>query len=323
MNPRTRFTERFGIELPILSAPMAGASDGRLAAAVSATGGLGSFGAMHPQQSTGWVGEQVELIRATTDRPFGVGFITPFLRYFEDRFELALQAGVPAIILSFGAPDPWMQRAHDAGARVVCQVQTLDEAREAEAAGADAIVAQGTEAGGHTGTMAMLPLLGAVLDACPDTPVLAAGGIGDGRSLAAVLAAGADGAIVGTALLATTEAPTREFVKDLIVASDGGDTVWTRAYDIVSGIPWPAGIGERVRRNAFTERWEGRDDELRGQTDDVAAALPAPDTFDPDESEVLYGQAAAFVDEVRPVAAVLEAMVAGATRRLKDGIGGL
>ena len=164
--------------------------------------------------------------------------------------------------------------------------------------------------------MGLLPLLGSVLDACPDVPVLAAGGVASGRTLAAVLAMGADGAWIGSAFIATDEAAVRDDrMKDLIVASDGGDTVWTRAYDIVGGLPWPEGIGERVRSNSFTARWEGREGELRGAREEI----DDPDaTFDPDESAVLYGQSAAFVSSIRPAAAVIDEITTGAARLLSS-----
>jgi nitronate monooxygenase len=175
----------------------------------------------------------------------------------------------------------------------------LGQALVAVDAGADALAAQGTEAGGHTGSMGLLPLLGSVLDRCGDVPVIAAGGVASGRTLAAVLAMGADGAWIGSAFLATTEAVvSNEQLKDLIVASDGSDTVWTRAYDILDGLPWPEGIGERVRANSFTRRWAGRDDELRAQRRDVER----PASNDIDEAPVLFGQSAAFVERVRPAA---------------------
>jgi nitronate monooxygenase len=145
--------------------------------------------------------------------------------------------------------------------------------------------------------------------------VLAAGGVASGRTLAGVLAMGADGAWIGSAFIATDEAPASDDrVKDLIVASDGGDTVWTRSYDIVTGHPWPEGIGERVRANAFTARWDGRDDELRAAREEIAD--PAAAAFDPDESPVLYGQSAAFVRTIRPAADVIDELVLEAARLL-------
>jgi nitronate monooxygenase len=312
---RTRFTERFGLRYPVMSAPMALHSGGQLAAAVTAAGGLGSFGGVHPAKGPDWIAAEIGAIRAVTDGPFAVGFITAFLPMFEPLFEAALAGGAggadrPAVIaLSFGDPQPWAGRARDAGARVMCQVQTFDDAARAVDAGADVLVAQGTEAGGHTGTMGLLPFLGAVAGRWPDVPVLAAGGIADGRTLAAALTAGADGAWLGTAFLATPEAvEVHDVHKELIVASDGGDTVATRAYDIVSGLPWPAGIVERGRRNRFNDEWAGREVELAARREEFA---PPPGTVpfqvppDPDTDGVLYGQSAAFVTAVRPAAEVL------------------
>lgn len=320
---RTRFTDRFGVTHPILSAPMAGETDGRLAAAVSNAGALGTFGAMHRGRDDAWVVEQIELIRASTDRPFGVGFITEFVPYFQARWDAVIDARVPVVALSFGDPEPWLSRAHDAGALVVCQVQSVVDAGRALDAGADALAAQGNEAGGHTGTMGLLPLLGAVLDlvgnGAGDTPVLAAGGVGDGRTLAGVLAMGGDGAWIGTPFLATTDAPeTATPLRDRIVASDGSDTVFTHAYDIAEGRPWPPGIGERVRANAFTERWSAREAELVAQRDDVRAQLRAADAFDPAESKLAYGQSAALVTRVRSVAEVVDDFVRDAERQLRQ-----
>jgi nitronate monooxygenase len=315
---RTRFTEMFGLTYPVMSAPMALHSGGRLAGAVTAAGGLGSFGGVHPAKGPDWIEAEIATIRQATDGPYAVGFITAFLPMFEPLFEASLGGGgeadgPPAVIaLSFGDPQPWLDRAKKAGARVMCQVQTYDDAARAVDAGADVLVAQGTEAGGHTGPMSLLPFLAGVAERWPDVPVLAAGGIADGRTLAAALTAGADGAWVGTAFLATPEAvEVHDIHKELIVASDGGDTVLTRAYDIVSGLPWPAGIAERTRRNRFTDEWTGRDVELQGRREEFA---PPPGTVpfqappDPDSDGVLYGQGAGLVPAVRPAGDVLRTM---------------
>ena len=302
---RTRFTEMFDARHPIMSAPMAMHSGGNLAAAVSAAGGVGSFGGIHVTEPPGWVVEQAALVRERTDRPFAIGFITPFLEFTEPYFQAALEARPAAIAFSFSDPGDWARRAKDAGCRVICQVQTFTDAERAVQAGADVLVAQGTEAGGHTGTMSLLPLLAGVAEAHPDVVLLAAGGIGDGRTLAASLLAGADGAWLGTAFLATHEAvEISDDHKAAIVASDGGDTVFTRAYDIASGLPWPATIGERVRRDAFTDEWAERESELRRVRQDVTPG-----------DALLYGQSARSVDSVVPAAEVVR-RVSGAAEQL-------
>jgi len=304
----TRFTELFGLEHPVMSAPMAMHSGGTLAAAVSAAGGLGSFGGIHRTGGPDWVRAQADLVRASTDRPYAIGFITTFLDFAEPLFAAALDAQPEAIALSFGDPRPWIERVRDAGAHVICQVQTLADADVAVEAGTDLLVAQGTEAGGHTGTMSLLPLLAAVAERHPDVPLLAAGGVGDGRTLASAMVAGADGAWLGTAFLATNEAvEIGDDHKQAIVASDGGDTVFTRAYDIASGLPWPSGIGERVRRDAFTDEWADREDELRSRREEVQPPQP-----------LLFGQSAAFVGAVRSAADVVRTISKEAERVLRE-----
>jgi nitronate monooxygenase len=317
----SRFTEMFGLDYPVMSAPMALHSGGTLAGAVSAAGGLGSFGGFHPTNGPDWIRSEVAKIRARTERPFGVGFITHFMPFVEPLFEAALSEAPALLALSFGDPSPWVERCHASGSRVVCQVQTYAHADLAVEAGADALVAQGTEAGGHTGEMGLLPLLAGVATRHPDVPVLAAGGIGDGRTLAAAMTAGADGAWLGTAFLATPEAVEIDEVhKHLIVDSDGADTVYTHAYDIVSGLPWPRGIGERVRRNQFTEDWTDREAELRAHGEEIAVARSGQSGNSGEDlatREVLYGQSARFVGAIRPVAEVIRTVCDEAERLLR------
>lgn len=301
----TRFTEMFGLVHPIMVAPMAGRTNGLLAAAVSGAGGLGAFGGV-TFDGPEWVTAQAEVVRATGGGPFGIGFITPFIDMMKPLFDAALAARPEVIALSFSDPRPWIGSAKEAGARVVCQVQTIADADVAVDGGADVLVAQGNEAGGHTGTMGLLPFLAAVVSRHPDIPVLAAGGIADGRTLAAALVAGAEGAWLGTAFLAAVECGIDEDYKQAVVTSDGGDTVFTRAYDITSGLPWPAGIGERVQRTAFSDEWHEREAELRANP------------VQPPAQPVLYGQSAAFVGSVRPAAEIVRSISADAERILRD-----
>ena len=292
---RTRFTELFGVDHPLMSAPMAMHSGATLAAAVSAGGGVGSFGGIHATEGPEWVLTQAAMVRERTDRPFAIGFITQFLDFAQGHFQAALAARPDAIALSFSDPGDWARRVKGAGILLICQAQTFEDADLAVEAGADVLVAQGTEAGGHTGTMTLLPLLVGIAEDHPEVPLVAAGGIANGRTLAAAIVAGADAAWLGTAFLATNEAvEIGDDHKDAIVASNGGDTVFTRAYDIASGLPWPAAIGERVRRDAFTTEWSEREAELRQHRDAATPGRP-----------LLYGQSARFVDRVRSAAEVI------------------
>ena len=284
--------------------------------------GAGLVLGVHPAKGPDWIRDEIATIRARTDRPFAVGFITPFLSFATPLFEAAVGERPAAVALSFADPRPWIDQVKATGARVICQVQNYDDAELAVAGGADVLVAQGTEAGGHTGTMSLLPFLASVVYRYPDVPVLAAGGIADGRTFAAALTAGADGAWLGTAFLATPEAvEVHDLHKDLILASDGTDTVFTRTYDIVSGLPWPAGIGERVRRNRFTDEWSGREAELRARREEMAppaGSNPFEEPPEPDTSAVLYGQSAGFVNAIRPAAEVVRAVSEDAERILRS-----
>jgi len=319
---QTRFTEMFDLVYPVMSAPMAHHSGGVLAAAVSGAGGLGSFGGVHTRKGPDWLRGEIATIRAATDRPFGIGFITPFLPFTQELFEAALAEAPAVVAFSFSDPEQWVDQVRAAGAKVMCQVQNFEDAIIAVDAGTDILVAQGNEAGGHTGTMSLLPLLAGIAAQHPDVPVLAAGGIGDGNTLAAALMAGADGAWLGTAFLATPEATeVHDVHKRLIVDSDGADTTFTSAYDIASGLPWPEGIAERVRRNSFTDEWADREAELRQRREEVSATLrlDGPDAPpDPENDAVLYGQSAAFVNAIRPAADVVREICEHAEQILRS-----
>ncbi len=321
---RTRFTERFGLEHPVMSAPMAMHSGGTLAGAVTAAGGLGSFGGIAPGKGPAWVRDEIATIRSVTDGPFAVGFITAFLEYAQPLLDAVLEGGPAAVALSFGDPAPWIGRIHDADALAIVQVQTIAAADNAVAAGADLLVVQGNEAGGHTGTMGLFPFLPLVSARHPGMPLLAAGGIADGRTLAAALLAGADGAWLGTAFLATPEAiEVSDVHKRLVLESDGSDTVFTRSFDILSGLPWPEGIGERVRRNRTTDQWAGRDEELLARRAEVVAersdrVAAVPGSFDPDVDEVIYGSSAGLVSSIQPAGEVVRSISEAAEVVLRD-----
>ena len=303
----TRFTDLLNITLPVMSAPMSNHSGGRLAAAVSQAGGLGTFGGSN-DFGPDWMREQIAYIRAQTDRPFGIGFITQLIEDRPENFEIALEEKVPVVVFSFSDPQPWLGRAKDAGAVTVCQVQSWAGAQAAVDAGAEMLLAQGNEAGGHTGGMNLLPLLTGLVERFPHLPVLAAGGIAAGRALAAVLAAGAEGASLGTALLATPEAvEVPQAFKERILLSDGEDTTFTRLYDLLGSRPWPEGIAGRVYRNRLVREWDGRDEEILRQREELASDVAAARVrHDPEIASVYMGQGAGQVNAIRPAAQVVE-----------------
>jgi len=315
---KTRITELFGIRYPIISAPMGGHSGGRLAAAVSQAGALGTFGAVPADPD--WVGEQIRYVRSQTDKPFGVGFITPFLPNFPKNFEVALEEKVPVILLSFSDPAEQVARAKQAGLRTICQVQRVEDAREALAAGTDVLVVQGNEAGGHTGLISTLTFLSLIFDIAGNTPVAAAGGIGNGRALAAVLAAGGEGAWIGTPFLATPEAiEVSDAYKERIVGSDGQDTIYTRVFDIIEGAPWPPHIPGRALKNRFAQEWHGREDDLQSRRDELAPAyLNAKEKKDTNTAPVWMGQSAGSVKAVRPASEVVQSICDEAERILRQ-----
>jgi len=285
-------TDRFDLQVPVVSAPMAFVSGGELAAAVSAAGGLGLIG---------WVGQDVEALRkelasaAAPGRAFGIGFLAWTMRPGDEQLvDAALEAGASLVALSYGDYETYVERVTSAGAVVATQVGNLDDVRRATDAGVQLLVARGGEGGGHgRDTVATLPLLQAVLEAT-DLPVLAAGGIATARGLAAVLAAGAAGGWVGTAFLATHESAYRDGHKDAVVAAGLDSSLHSTVFDIGRGSPWPEEFGGRALRNAYSDTWHGREEELRA------------DPVRTDEPVVWAGQVAGLVTARRPAADVVE-----------------
>lgn len=308
MTLETELTRRCGLRCPIVSAPMGAVAGGRLAAAVSRTGGLGLIGPGY--FGADWI--DAELAAAAGER-VGIGFIAWDLARDPARLDVALAHRPVAVMLSFGDPEPFIPAIRRAGALVIVQVQTLAAARQAAALGADLIVAQGTEAGGHGGERALFPLLPAVVDAVAPLPVLAAGGIADGRGLLAALALGAQGVLIGTRLAAAEEALGSEAAKARLVRSSGDATVRTRVFDIVRDLPWPPGFTGRAVRNAFTARWHGREaalaDALPEERRRYAAAAA---TGDLDTALLWAGEGLDLVRDVRPAAAIIADMLAEA-----------
>ncbi len=243
MRLSTPWSQAVGLRVPIANAPMGGAAGGRLAAAVARAGGLGMIGMGSAATAAALTAE----LRLVADaKPFGVGLVHWVMAEHPELFEVTLAARPALLCVSFGDEWSWVDRAHRAGLIVATQVAHVDAARRAVDAGVDVLVARGAEGGGHgEPRIGTLPLLAEVLDAVT-VPVLAAGGIASARALAAVLAAGASGAWLGTVFAACPEANTAPSARGSLLAAGSGDTVTTREFDLAAGYPWPATIPERV-----------------------------------------------------------------------------
>ena len=301
----TWLTETFSLAVPVVGAPMAGPGEGSLAAAVSAAGGLGMVG-VNASRSAEWVLEHAS-VAASTGAPYGIGLMAWVLERDEAQLDAVLAATpAPALVsVSFGTFEPYVDRLRAAGIIVAVQAGTVAEAVRAEAAGAHVVVARGAEGGGHgRGEVGTLPLLQAVLDRVR-VPVLAAGGIGSARGLAAVLAAGAAGAWVGTAFLTTREAGTSSVARQRLLESDETSTAYGRVFDVAQRLGWPEEYGGRALRNAYFDRWRNRLDELRDDEDAAAELETARREQDLDTAYVYAGQGVGLLDRESSVADVL------------------
>ncbi|WP_077089265.1 NAD(P)H-dependent flavin oxidoreductase [Mycobacterium rhizamassiliense] len=313
----TRLTEYFGIEHPVLLAPMAMVSGGRLAAAVTAAGGLGLIGGGYGDAD--WLRREFD--QAGTAK-VGCGFITWSLANNPELLDQTLERTPAAIMLSFGDIRPFAERIRAAGVPLIAQAQNLDHARQALDAGADIVVAQGGEAGGHGMTVrSTFTLVPDVVDLAaarsPETLVLAAGGVADGRGLAAALALGADGVVVGTRLWASAEALVSPRAQQRAVQACGDDTVRTRVYDVVRQIDWPADYTVRALRSPFLDTWHDNDDGLSAALPEALATFQkAVAAEDFDAAPVIVGEAAGLVRDVRPAADIVRDMARDAARIL-------
>ncbi|MES1188222.1 MAG: nitronate monooxygenase [Myxococcales bacterium] len=312
---RTFLTEAWQLRVPIISAPMSPQAGGRLAAAVSRAGGLGMIGVAASQTAAQLLADADECHAAGVR--FGIGLMTWAIEKRPELLDAAIEARPFALTLSFGDAAPYAERIRDAGIQLVCQVQDLKSALVAERAGASLLVAQGTEAGGHTGEVGTLPLLQIVLDAV-QLPVVAAGGIGTGRGLAAVLAAGAAGAWIGTRFLVAEEARNSAKAREQLAAADETDTVLTSTFDAAQRIPWPAQFRGRALKNDFTARWHGREPELLDDAEARRQFDAARQAEDYRVAHLYAGQAVALAKEVEPAAAIVERLVQQAAQLLSD-----
>jgi NAD(P)H-dependent flavin oxidoreductase YrpB (nitropropane dioxygenase family) len=314
---RTRFTELIGVEHPVASAGMGGgATSGELVGAVSEAGGLGVVGASFLPPDD--VADRVRRARERTSKPIGVNLL---LHATEERVDeiLALE---PDVFSTAWARDDQdlaaiFAKAHELGSRVMHMVTRADDAERAVAAGADVLVAQGNEGGGHIGEIGTVVIVRQVVKAVPDVPVLAAGGFTDGAGLAAALALGADGLLLGTRFLATDEAPAEPAYKNAIVDSDGSDTIMTTLSDSLSGRDWP-GAWVRLLRTPFVLEWLGREPELRRRRERAWERLEEFERSNADDGLMWMGQSAGLIDSIKPAAEVVQEIVAEAEEILRS-----
>jgi nitronate monooxygenase/enoyl-[acyl-carrier protein] reductase II len=314
---KTGLCEMLGIEVPIIQAAIWPATSPELVAAVGEAGAIGSIGAVF--ESAERIAAAIEAVRALTERPFIVNHVVSQLD--EDAFDATLAARPAAVSFALGDPGGLVERAHAAGAKVIHQVHTVDQAREAAEREVDVIIAQGSEAGGQgmTAGPSVMALVPQVVDAVAPIPVVAAGAIADGRGLAAALALGAQGANVGTRFLASEEASSDGSWKDRIVAADSEDTVRFEAWRELfpSTRPGAYDVVPRVLRTPFVERLEKRPEEARVNAEELRSRLTAAVVQrTPHELVPFTGQTAGLIDDILPAREIVERMV----NEAEDGI---
>jgi nitronate monooxygenase len=287
-------------------------ADGRLAAAVSRAGGFGIIGGGYGDEA--WLTREM---KAAGDARVGVGFITWSMARRPKLLDIVLERHPPAVMLSFGDVQPHAQKIKRAGALLICQVQTLQQVREAVANGADVLVAQGAEGGGHGISRSTFPFVPSVVDAAPDVPVAAAGGVGDGRGLAAALMLGADGVLVGTRFYASQEAAGPPAAKNRMVSATGDRTIRSILFDIARGNVWPAPYSGRVLQNDFSEKWCGREaDLLQHQDEEATRYATARAAGDFDTAAVIAGEVVDLIADIPSAAEIVQRMTTSATRLL-------
>ena len=313
----TRICDLLGISHPIVLGGMGTATTAPLVAAVSNAGGFGTLGTSAFDAAT--LDKEIAAILERTEKPFGVNHLLFQIR--DDMFRVTLQAKPAVAAFAWARKDQnlreFFDRAHDAGCKVMYMAGEVPEALRAAEAGADVLVAQGTEAGGHVVWMASLPLVPMMVKAVAPLPVLAAGGIAEGRGLAAALALGAEGVLLGTRFMATPEAPIHPNYKQAIVKSDGHDTVLTEIPDLASERVWP-GAMSRAKRNAFIDRWAGREWALRQNASDVGKQVGAARAAgDVDNAPLSFGQDAGLIDSIKSVKEVVQDIIAEAEEIVK------
>jgi nitronate monooxygenase/enoyl-[acyl-carrier protein] reductase II len=331
---KTALCRRLGIEYPIFSVGMGGGMAGpELAAAVSKAGGCGVLGM--GGLPAPYIREQIRQTRALTDKPFGVNIILPLLQ--EGQIETCLDERIPILVLFWGDPKPYVAEAHRRGAKVFIQVGSVEEAKAAADADVDAIIAQGVEAGGHVKSITSLStIVPAVVEAVKPTPVIASGGIANGRGVVAALTLGAQAVSMGTRFLCSEETKVLRAYKERVVQSKAEDTVYTFLFDV----GWPD-AAHRVLRNKAVDEWEqagrpasgARPGEgtvigtmpIAGTQVDVPAYTVFPPmpgfTGDIERTALYAGESCRLVNDIKPAGEIVRDIVREAEEVL-EGLGG-
>lgn len=313
---RTRLTEILECDHPVMLAGMGGVSYADLVVAVSEAGGFGTLGAA--PMSIDRMKNEIADVRRRTDRPFGVDLLTAMPNDMEAQVEAIIAGGASVFVAGLGIPRQVVDLCHRSGVLVVNMCGRVRHAVAAVESGCDIVVAQGTEAGGHTGTVATMPLVPQIVDAVGDrVPVVAAGGIFDGRGLAAALALGADGVWIGTRFIATPEAHVVAGYQDALVAGRDDDTVITRAY---------TGKTLRAVRNSYTQHFEDHPEQLQPFPDQIGRSMsdgamhlgarPDKAGIDPDKECYAAGQGIGGIHEIVPAGELVARFVDEAEREL-------
>ena len=312
----TYVTENWGLQYPIIGAPMAYAGRGRLAHAISKAGGLGLLG-VGSKDSVEYLEHESAIARGDgTSTKFGIGLMAWALETRPELLDAAIAQKPFLLSISFGSIQPYVERAHRAGILVATQVSSRRAAVAALETGADLVVAQGTEAGGHTGSVGTLPLLQIVLDSV-DIPVAAAGGIASPAGVAAVLAAGAAAAWIGTAFLLSPEADLSDEARRRLTEADETQTIHTSVFDRVNQLAWPPEFPGRALRNRFAEQWHGHEDELLSKPEEIARFRRGAEAKDYDITSIYSGQSVGMLSEPKPAPEVVQHLGDGAERLLR------
>ncbi|MGH7790384.1 MAG: NAD(P)H-dependent flavin oxidoreductase [Candidatus Binatia bacterium] len=304
MQFRTPLCDMFGIDYPIFLAGMGQVAYAEVCAAVSEAGGFGTLGMVgaSPEQ----IGEEMRKVRRLTKKPFGVDLLQALPDQVEAAIEVIIAEGASAFIAGLGVPGPVVGRCHAGGVKVISMCGTVRHAQSAEAAGCDVVVAQGTEAGGHTGKVATMALVPQTVDAVK-IPVLAAGSIVDGRGLAAALALGAQGIWMGTRFIASHEARAAAQFKQRILESNEAQTIVTRCY---SGKPM------RVIGNPYVEEQERHPEEIKRFPEQlIRSAVGGVMNYvddratDPEKTCMPAGQGIGGIHEILPAGEIVRRVV--------------